>query len=285
MELKEVFKAELKLEEKKKGGVVGKLFFPWIVTNKENLNKRIYPETVIQREVGKFNQKIENSGIAGQLDHPIGAGTRLDKVSHVITKLEYNPTEKTGYATAKILNTRAGNDLMVVVNQNLKGLGASLRGLGTVDDKTKKVNDDFELKSIDLVLNPSFGADTGISSANLIESGNEIIFQDEKKITVEEFQKQVEIGLGASFRVDEQAKDWTEFVDKNTAKMVEIVVNRYKDDGCDLSLIFEQEEKEEDKGSKERNRQLVLYRDAQRGGFRGTFKEWQEKIHNVITEK
>lgn len=286
MELKEVFKTELKLEEKKKGGVIGKLYFPWIVTNKENLNKRIYPEHVIKREVGSFNKKIEDSGIAGQLDHPIGVGTRLDKVSHVITKLEYDEKEKKGHAEAQILDTRAGNDLLVVVNQNLKGLGASLRGLGTIDDKTKKVNDDFELKSIDLVLNPSFGKDTAVSAANLIESGNEIFFKkDEKKITVEEFQKQVTIGLGAAFRVDEQAEDLAKFEDENTAKMIEIVKTRYEANDADLSLIFESEEKKEDKDLKERHRQLALYQDAKRAGFQGTLKEWQEQIGNVITEE
>jgi len=127
MLLKEVIKTDLKITDKKAGGVIGKLYFPWIVGDKENLNKRIYSSNLIKREVQSFNKKIEDSGIAGQITHPIGVGTRLDKVSHIITKLEYDEREKKGYAEAKILDTTAGRDLLTVVNQNLKDLGASLR--------------------------------------------------------------------------------------------------------------------------------------------------------------
>jgi hypothetical protein len=286
MELKEIFSdGELKLEERKKdSSVLAKLYFPWIVADKENSNKRTYPESIVKREVGKWNKKVQGSAIPGMLDHPIGAGTKLSKTSHLITKLEYDPKTKTGYAEAQVLNTSSGRDMFLLIKKNLKGLGASLRGLGNVKDGT--VQDDFELITVDVVDQPSFGSATGISSENLYESGNQLFFEkDKKKVTPEEFNKQVKVGLEAAFRVDEQAKDWAKFVDENTERMVEIVTDRYKADGADLSLIFEEEETEEEKNRKEQNRLMALFRDAQRAGYRGTLKEYKEKFGDVISEK
>ena len=55
----------------------------------KNRNGRIYPKEVIQKEVKRYNKEfVEQKRAFGELGHPEGPTINLDKVSHMIEKLE-----------------------------------------------------------------------------------------------------------------------------------------------------------------------------------------------------
>jgi len=169
-ELREDFEGEAYLFESKNGNILKKLAVPYVVADELNGNNRIYSSAICAREAKRLSDEIRDSGIAGQLNHPKFSSTELDKISHVLTGVHYDPKVKVGVAEMSILNTSKGKDLLTLINSNVK-LGASMRGFGTVSGQ--KVNDDYSLKTIDLVENPSYGEKTLITKANLIESKNE----------------------------------------------------------------------------------------------------------------
>lgn len=173
-ELREIIKSKLKLVEAKTGNVLAGIEIPFVKADFENNNKRIYPENVVTQNLKRFNDDLQKSKIAGQLNHPITSGTQLDKIGHVITSVEYDKESKMGKAKALILNTTAGRDLKTLIDTEVP-FGASMRGYGTVNKRTGIVNDDYKLGTIDLVSNPSFGSQVAITRANLIESGNSIL--------------------------------------------------------------------------------------------------------------
>lgn len=150
------------LEESANKNILKKMKFNYVKADEMCANDRIYDEKIIARDAVRFNEELKKSNIAGQLNHPqIGGASELDKISHVITGVSYDPETKLGIAEAAILNTTKGKDLLTLINSNVK-LGASMRGAGTVG-YNHHVNDDFQLLSIDLVSNPSFGKNVMIS--------------------------------------------------------------------------------------------------------------------------
>ena len=65
----------------------------------KNANGRIYPFAILEREIGKAQDKIKNRNMLGELDHPADGQTSLHRVSHVITKLEMSAAAVLGMAT------------------------------------------------------------------------------------------------------------------------------------------------------------------------------------------
>ena len=73
----------------------------------KNRNGRIYPKEVIQKEVKRYNKEfVEQKRAFGELGHPEGPTINLDKVSHMIEKLEEDGNNYVG--RAKILSTPNG---------------------------------------------------------------------------------------------------------------------------------------------------------------------------------
>ena len=55
----------------------------------KNRNGRIYPEQVMKKEVDRYRKEfVDKDRAFGELGHPDGPTINLDKVSHMITKLE-----------------------------------------------------------------------------------------------------------------------------------------------------------------------------------------------------
>lgn len=135
--------------------------------DKENFNKRIYPGKVWNSAVEEFGETIEAGWKLGDLDHPLEGGTKLGTASHLLTKVWLGEDGR-GMAEAYILKTTKGKDLLRILKSGVK-IGASLRGLGEVDSQGR-VKPGLKILAIDLVENPSFGADAQITQANIIES-------------------------------------------------------------------------------------------------------------------
>ena len=122
----------------------------------KNRNGRIYPKEVIQKEVKRYNKEfVEQDRAFGELGHPEGPTINLDKVSHLITKLEEDGDNYVG--RAKILSTPNGQIVRNLIDDGAK-LGVSSRGLGSLEQKggAQYVKDDFQLATAgDIVADPS----------------------------------------------------------------------------------------------------------------------------------
>ena len=122
----------------------------------KNRNGRIYPFSVLEKEVGRYNEEYIKTGRAlGELGHPDGPTVNLDRVSHRITSLKAEGTNFMG--KAQILATPMGNIARNLLDEGVK-LGVSSRGMGSIDrqESASYVMDDFMLATAaDIVADPS----------------------------------------------------------------------------------------------------------------------------------
>lgn len=163
---KDIVESGYKLFEAKDPNVLKTLEFSWGEADRENKNHRTYPDKVFRPAVKALGFRIESAKVPGQSDHPIsGGGTRLSDVSHILTKVWMEG--KTAMAQADLLKTDAGRNTLHVIESGVK-IGASLRGIGEVD-KEGKVKSGLEIKTLDLVVDPSFTI-ASIDQSNVIES-------------------------------------------------------------------------------------------------------------------
>lgn len=122
----------------------------------KNRNGRLYPKAIMERAVDKYvKEQVEKGRAVGELNHPDGPTVNLDKVSHLITKLEWNGNNVMG--KAKILNTPMGQIAKGLMEGGVQ-LGVSSRGMGSITrgkDGTAMVGEDFMLNTVDIVQDPS----------------------------------------------------------------------------------------------------------------------------------
>ena len=122
----------------------------------KNRNGRVYPFSVLEKEVGRYNEEYVKSGRAlGELGHPDGPTVNLDRVSHKITSLRAEGNNFIG--KARILDTPMGKIAASLLDEGVK-LGVSSRGMGSIDKRedASYVRDDFMLATAaDIVADPS----------------------------------------------------------------------------------------------------------------------------------
>ena len=122
----------------------------------KNRNGRVYPMGVLQKEVTRYNKEFVAEGRAfGELGHPEGPTVNLDRVSHMITKLEADGKNFIG--EAKLLSTPMGEIAKALIKDGGK-LGVSSRGMGSIESRSgaNYVKDDFYLATAaDIVADPS----------------------------------------------------------------------------------------------------------------------------------
>jgi len=123
----------------------------------KNQNGRVYPYSVLKKEVKRYTSKFVNEGRAlGELGHPMGPTINLDRVSHLITEL--NEDGKNFVGKAKIMDTPNGKIVKNLLSSGVR-LGVSSRGLGTIKANKKtgvnEVQKDFTLSTVDIVADPS----------------------------------------------------------------------------------------------------------------------------------
>ncbi|MBL7083422.1 MAG: hypothetical protein ISS41_07320 [Candidatus Aminicenantes bacterium] len=191
-------------ERKTKDGDSMNVLFPFTQTDEELQNKRIYPKALMQREIARVQKDIEEGGFLGTADHPKSGRAELESVSHIIQKAWLDKNGK-GWAEMKILPTTKGKNLQTIIREGGR-LGVSTRGFGTVDDITRKVNDDYKLMGIDIVCNPSYEAGT-FTKDNVFESVN---FENPKENVAKLEQKMIDMlrefwGMDNSFSGDFEA--------------------------------------------------------------------------------
>lgn len=116
----------------------------------ENNNKRRYKKDILEREIGKVQEKVEKKSLWGELGHPPNPEINPDKIAILTTMLEWKGNDI--YGKAKVLDTPMGNIARTLIKEG--NMGISSRGLGTVADDGY-VNEDFNLITWDLVTDPS----------------------------------------------------------------------------------------------------------------------------------
>ena len=138
--------------------------------NIKNRNGRVYPQDVLEKEVNRYRKEfIERKRAFGELGHPDGPTVNLERVSHLITRLE--PDNKGNYiGEAKIT-----------------------RGMGTLENKggTNYVKSDFYLATAaDIVADPSAPQ----AFVNGVMEGKEWIWDNGllKEKEVSEIQEQID---------------------------------------------------------------------------------------------
>ena len=121
----------------------------------KNRNGRIYPQMVMEKAVGKYvKDQVNTKRSVGELNHPDGPTVNLDKVSHLIQRL--NIEGKNVMGKALILDTPNGKIVKGLLEGGVK-LGVSTRGMGSLEQRNGAmyVKDDFILNTVDIVQDPS----------------------------------------------------------------------------------------------------------------------------------
>ena len=122
----------------------------------KNRNGRMYPFSVLDREVKRYNEEyIKSKRALGELGHPDGPTINLDRVSHRITSLRAEGNNFIG--KAQILDTPMGNIAKNLLDEGVQ-LGVSSRGMGSIQksEDCNVVADDFMLTTAaDIVADPS----------------------------------------------------------------------------------------------------------------------------------
>jgi len=128
----------------------------FLQSEKKNRNGRIYPKPIMDKEVQRYiKEHIQARNSFGELNHPPSPTINLDRVSHIITKLEEDGIYYVG--KAKILETPMG----LIAKNIIEGggrLGISSRGVGSVRRVGNDliVGEDFRMSTAgDLVSTPS----------------------------------------------------------------------------------------------------------------------------------
>jgi len=116
----------------------------------ENNNKRKYGRKILEREVGKVQEKIGKNCLWGELGHPPNPEVNPDKIALKIENLDWKGNNV--YGKAKLIDTPMGQIAKTLVKEG--SMGISSRGLGTVAEDGY-VNEDFHLITYDLVTDPS----------------------------------------------------------------------------------------------------------------------------------
>lgn len=192
---------ELIVEEKMGKGKQYYIEGIFLQSNIKNRNGRMYPESVMDKEVNRYiREKVNTNSAYGEMTHPDSPQIDIKNVSHLITSLKKDGTNWIG--KAKILDTPMGR----IAEGILKGggrLGVSSRALGSLKMNNEGVNvvqSDFLLSTAaDIVGDPS----APDAFVNGIMESAEWIYQDGRFEMIADDAKRI-IRKASSINLEEQ---------------------------------------------------------------------------------
>jgi len=142
----------------------GNVFVEGILATVEvkNGNGRYYPRELWEREIDKFQQKIQQQSTetCGELDHPDSEIINLKNASHALRKIWWDGDRIMGlievFCDMGEKGTSSGRIAGALIKNGLN-IGVSSRGMGSLKQvgEIMEVQDDFSLLTWDLVSNPS----------------------------------------------------------------------------------------------------------------------------------
>jgi len=133
---------------------------PFLQAVKENKNKRIYPETVMDNAVARYQEDYINEKRAlGELNHPAEPVVNPERAAIMTESLKKSPAKDAIYyeGKAKVLSTPMGKIVENLLQDGVK-IGVSSRGLGSLmpTNGINVVGEDFTLTTAaDVVFDPS----------------------------------------------------------------------------------------------------------------------------------
>jgi hypothetical protein len=134
----------------------GKIVMKGILQKADTLNQngRVYPESILSREVRNYQKFIKENRALGECDHPDSSVVELKNSSHIIRKAWMDG--KTCFGLVELLDTPSGKILQSLVESGVT-LGISSRGVGSTsrEGDYDVVQDDFQLICWDFVSEPS----------------------------------------------------------------------------------------------------------------------------------
>ena len=157
----------------------------------KNRNGRVYPVSVLAKEVNRYNKEfVEKKRAFGELGHPDGPTVNLERVSHMITSLK--PEGKNFIGEAKVMDTPYGKIVKNLIDEGAQ-LGVSSRGMGSMKQVNGKnvINNDFYLATAaDIVADPS-APDAFVEG---IMEGKEWVWDNGvlKSMEVEQYKEEIE---------------------------------------------------------------------------------------------
>lgn len=129
---------------------------PFLQSEVKNRNARIYPKSVVLKEVTRYiNEKMLKDMAVGELGHPNSPTINLDRVSHKIIDLKESNNDYLGKAL--IVDTPMGKIVKNLIDEKIR-FGVSSRGLGSTKESNGAsiVQSDFFLVTpADIVSDPS----------------------------------------------------------------------------------------------------------------------------------
>lgn len=120
-----------------------------------NKNKRMYPYDVLNENIGRLQEAINDRRLVGELDHPTDSIIHFANTSHVVTKLWWEGNTLMG--EGDILNTPSGMILKSLIDGGVK-VGISSRGVGNGkvnEDGILVIGESYKLITFDAVADPS----------------------------------------------------------------------------------------------------------------------------------
>jgi hypothetical protein len=120
-----------------------------------NKNKRMYPFAVLDENVERLKEALEERRLVGELDHPTDSIIHFADASHVVTNLYWDGNVLMG--EGEILNTPNGKVLRALIEDGVK-VGISSRGVGNGkvnEDGILVIGESYKLITFDAVADPS----------------------------------------------------------------------------------------------------------------------------------
>lgn len=147
-----------------------------ITAEEKNGNSRYYPKALWEREISKFQEKIEQgtTETVGELDHPDSTIINLKNGSHCFRKVWWEGNNVKAnievFCSSGLEGNEAGRCLGSYLRNGL-AVGFSTRGLGSlkeIEEGMMEVQDDFSFLTCDAVSNPSnFGSWSKINESKI----------------------------------------------------------------------------------------------------------------------
>ena len=134
--------------------------------NIKNANGRIYPESVLKKQVEIYRAKINNRSAYGELNHPESVTIDGDRLAFVITDVWWEGKTLIGEIELILSPGFVKHGVISCVGDKIANylrlhllIGVSSRGLGSVEKDRFSgeyiVQDDFEITCWDVVCDPS----------------------------------------------------------------------------------------------------------------------------------
>lgn len=134
----------------------GKIMLKGIIqrSNTLNQNGRVYPRSILQREIENYQKLIRENRALGECDHPDSSVIELKNASHIVREAYMQGDDV--YGTIEVLDTPSGKIIQSLIESGVT-LGISSRGVGSTSSNgdSQVVQDDFQLICFDMVSEPS----------------------------------------------------------------------------------------------------------------------------------